>query len=821
MTVERQDAIRVIRVFLASPSDLGEERQAARAAVDEINKTVARPNGFHVDLIGWEDTLSIAGRPQATINEDLETCQMFIGMLWERWGMAPDTAGRFTSGFEEEFTLASERNARTGEPHMTLFFKDVEKSKLSDPGRELSKVIVFKQQVIDKREILFQQFSATADFQANVRLGIAAYIHRLDPTVGRHRPGVASSIGLEPSQAADDQPPGETWAGGGVEADFLGEAARTMASEPAGLSPVQIARLRLVAMAAGGDSNDEAVVGAHDANLLFGSAATLSLSPRETSALADAGTEASVDETKPLWTWLAESLRRFPPWLTYTTAIGPDRRRAGALRVLALLGGPLVLDHSFNAERVKEAWFGGEASSTVRNAALEYIAERGDHTLAALAEREFDRNDYATRKAALDAVITARGRESGRVAAQFAIGASFDAIGDAAMKVVLDGMAELESETLVTALDSRSGSIRTRAVVLLADRRAIDEPTLSRLFEDPSAEVRIAAIDAFERLVRSLHEKEAEKAFIRKQKEPSRGLLASFDATAEAAHRQWKRRRLSLLSFDDLHENGQHGLAVEDRVAARALGHRRLIADELRFDLDDRYQSHWARYLEIVRSKTGGGDSADNIVTMFDQHQEFRRKSLTRIAMDAIEKLADRKDLPRIRKAIDEEVCELTSADVDYLGRIGGWEDISRIGRITIGYGASALLTGARLNDEGKVAAILKLTGDRVPDLLVLDLPHDLLAGVISTIPNTRFRLLNVQVVESLLYHESAKVRKAAVLKSLSARTVREVRSQLDRYLTTNKKKYYNVIFWMDLARAQRRESYRPIVERELMRMRD
>jgi hypothetical protein len=148
--VEKQDAIRVIRVFLASPSDLGEERRAARAAVDEINKTVARPNGFHVDLIGWEDTLSIAGRPQATINEDLETCQMFIGMLWERWGMAPDAAGRFTSGFEEEFTLASERNTRTGQPHMTLFFKNVDKSKLGDPGRELSKVMAFKQQVVDR-----------------------------------------------------------------------------------------------------------------------------------------------------------------------------------------------------------------------------------------------------------------------------------------------------------------------------------------------------------------------------------------------------------------------------------------------------------------------------------------------------------------------------------------------------------------------------------------------------------------------------------------------------------------------------------------------
>ena len=787
--------------------------------MDEINKTVARPNGFHVDLIGWEDTLSTAGRPQATINEDLETCQMFIGMLWERWGMAPDAGGRFTSGFEEEFTLASERFARTCEPHMTMFFKDVDKSKLGDPGRELSKVLKFKQQMIDRRDILFQQFSATSDFQTHVRLGIAAYIYRLEPTSAGQRFSVASSTGRDPTQAVDDQAADGAWVGGGVEAEFLGEAARTMASEPIGLSSVQVARLRLVAMAAGDASNDETVIGAHDANLLYSSAGTLSLSPREMSALADAGIEAYVDENTPLWTWLAKCLRRFPQWLTYTTAVGPDGRRAGALRVLALLGSPLVFDERFDAAKLHGEWFGDEASAAVRNAALEYIAQWGDANLAALAEREFDRNNYATRKAALDAVIMARGRESGRAAAQFAIGASFDAIGDRPMKIVLDGMNELEDDTLVTALDSRSGLIRAQAVTLVADRGAIDEPTLRRLFEDPSGAVRVAAINVFERSVRSLDEKEAEKAFLRKNGESSGGVLGGFDATAQDAYRQWKRRQLSRLSFEELQENGKSGLGIEDRLAALVLGHSGLVFDQLRSDLDDRYLSRWRQYLDVIRTRLGGGDSGDQMVAMFEEHQEFRRKSLMRIALDAIEELRDRKDLSRIRKIIDEEACERTSADVEYLGRIGSWEDIPRIGKMAIGSGMSMLSVGPGRGTGDKIAAILKLAGDRIPELLALDLPHDLLARLIAKIPNNRFRLLDVQVVESLLYHKNAGIRKASALKSLAARTVVENKSQLDRYLTVERAKYYNVIFWMDLARSQRRDTYRSIVDRELARM--
>jgi hypothetical protein len=93
----------VLTVFIGSPGDLQEERKAARQVVDRLNRNVGRNLGLHVDLRGWEDTLPGAGRPQEIINEDLMDSDLFVGLLYRRWG---SPSGEYTSGFEEEYELA-------------------------------------------------------------------------------------------------------------------------------------------------------------------------------------------------------------------------------------------------------------------------------------------------------------------------------------------------------------------------------------------------------------------------------------------------------------------------------------------------------------------------------------------------------------------------------------------------------------------------------------------------------------------------------------------------------------------------------------------
>src|SRR4051794_8776467 len=98
----------VFTVFLASPGDLQPERGRVKVNIDEFNVTIGRHFGYYIELLGWEDTLPGAYRPQSKINEDVDRCELFIGVLWRRWGEPPG-GGEFTSGFEEEFARAMRR----------------------------------------------------------------------------------------------------------------------------------------------------------------------------------------------------------------------------------------------------------------------------------------------------------------------------------------------------------------------------------------------------------------------------------------------------------------------------------------------------------------------------------------------------------------------------------------------------------------------------------------------------------------------------------------------------------------------------------------
>jgi hypothetical protein len=167
---------RLIRVFIASPGDLGPERQRAREVADELNSTLGRQFDVEIDLLGWEDTLPGVGRPQALINSDVDNCDLFIGLLWKRWGTP--SGEDFSSGFEE-FERVRRRNQRTGQPEIWLAFKHVDPSQLADPGDQLKRVLAFKQAQIAARIVLFKEFKDERDWATQLRGWLMTHIGQL------------------------------------------------------------------------------------------------------------------------------------------------------------------------------------------------------------------------------------------------------------------------------------------------------------------------------------------------------------------------------------------------------------------------------------------------------------------------------------------------------------------------------------------------------------------------------------------------------------------------------------------------------------------
>jgi hypothetical protein len=76
----------------------------------------------------------------------METCDLFIGVMWTKWGSRPSLDGPYSSGFEEEFELSRERHGRTLTPLMAMFFKEIDDLQFGDPGDE-KKVLAFQEKL--------------------------------------------------------------------------------------------------------------------------------------------------------------------------------------------------------------------------------------------------------------------------------------------------------------------------------------------------------------------------------------------------------------------------------------------------------------------------------------------------------------------------------------------------------------------------------------------------------------------------------------------------------------------------------------------------
>src|SRR5438309_1896456 len=89
-------------VFAASPGDVSRERDLLDTVAAELNKTLCPPLGIHLELVKWEtDSFpGVASDAQALINQQIPPYDIFIGIMWKRFGTPTGRAG---SGTEEEF----------------------------------------------------------------------------------------------------------------------------------------------------------------------------------------------------------------------------------------------------------------------------------------------------------------------------------------------------------------------------------------------------------------------------------------------------------------------------------------------------------------------------------------------------------------------------------------------------------------------------------------------------------------------------------------------------------------------------------------------
>ena len=316
----------VLRVFLASPSDLEDERKATKEMVDRLNLTI-RESGWTVELLGWEDRLPGFGRPQAQINADVDACDLFLGVLYRRWG---SPSGEFKSGFEEEFERAIGRRKRSESPEIWIYFKRVEDA--SDPGEQLQQVLVFRKKLEQRSELLFKEFGDTSEWATVCHDALLSYVLK------RVFPGGIPGVQSTASTTAPSRPVGamqtrlsDTEQGLPEQLSRVSIAIGDAAKEPGSaqfnarlfaLGDVDLVRLHLLGASLMYEGVIQDILSNHAANLVY----------RHRNAL---GTLTGVERRLALSSLLREGNQNVPGW--YWVRNMSDEKMAQLLENIAMV----------------------------------------------------------------------------------------------------------------------------------------------------------------------------------------------------------------------------------------------------------------------------------------------------------------------------------------------------------------------------------------------------------------------------------------------------------------------------------------------------
>ena len=173
----------ILRVFVAAPKDVADEVSIVSDSIAELNRTLPRMTGIRLEMVNWRtDTFpGVGGDPQEVINDQIGNPDIFVGLLWARFGQPTLRAG---SGTEEEFDRAYERyqNSPTSLRLMMYFKKAPVDFDLIDP-LQIQAVKAFRERAGSKG-VLFHEFADRLHFASLVRTHLHHQVHQYGKTWG-------------------------------------------------------------------------------------------------------------------------------------------------------------------------------------------------------------------------------------------------------------------------------------------------------------------------------------------------------------------------------------------------------------------------------------------------------------------------------------------------------------------------------------------------------------------------------------------------------------------------------------------------------------
>ena len=188
--VNRMTEAPPIRIFLATPGDLADERSAMQACVREHNERRSDPSDQIFEIVGWEMVRGTARRPQDAINDLIASCHFMIVLFKASWGSEPGSPWGYTSGTEEELFTGLLDLGLTDRPMIDVW---VGFMKAASPDERINSL---KQQFSDRHEMMYESLADMRELKDKFSERLLAWAQSGTGKVTRH-------IDLLPSSGRD------------------------------------------------------------------------------------------------------------------------------------------------------------------------------------------------------------------------------------------------------------------------------------------------------------------------------------------------------------------------------------------------------------------------------------------------------------------------------------------------------------------------------------------------------------------------------------------------------------------------------------------
>lgn len=783
----------VLRIFLASPGDVQDERDAAQDVVNELNKGLAEALQCRLNLLRWESIGPAYGRPQEIINKRVDRCDIFLGLLHRRWG-EPTGAG-FSSGFEEEFERALERRRETGDPEIMIVFKQVEHT--DDPGPQLQQVLEFKERLREEKEVLYKEVTSLEDWEDSIREWLLPHFANMSSSVAasfdaEHE--AADEMARRPEQTTTDARPGDpphdpippqVRESAERVLDVSNQADITSLSELINtVDDRDIARIYLMSATGFRRRLTNEPLSTHDANAIYRYRETITPGISELALLV----RSMIYDTNvlvPGWYWYQYStgeLGDILSWLVISDQMAQVRSRAADLLTRAEIQPDDLAEDFWN-------YVSHESVENVQDALLSYLRSIANPELGteALARLRDDNDAFDEVKLDLTGTVLAIQRDADAQLGEFL---TDEVVDDLVLDAFMENRDSLQPETLSQALDANSPDVRLLAAASLLERNRLTVDEARSLANDNDHRIRAIA---FRSLIEEgadvrasvlVDDLEYETDLKIKQRYPSwvRDLGIAKWQLLRDCYRQY--------SFEELQQAVDWAAGGPQAYYVLATDHFEAFQDQLREDLGEDFERVRVEALEDLEADHGRVAREFVEERRDPELDDFLRLQFSASALAGLAEHGEEGDLDYGHEFIDASYDFVVDEAVKVVQRLGDEDDVDR------------LVTAAR-NSYGStrrlsLQAAVALSEDRdtlLGELFALE-DSGVVTEAIGVFSHHNHELEPGPLME-LLVHDAKATRECALAALVVDQDAEELERMLAAY-TDQETYYYDVVSWLD-----------------------